>query len=74
MVGTRARETYRCRVSSGIVGVVLWGTIIVLAFFLLLVGREVARSRREGPREHLREPVLRGWDETSPPKSDGQPR
>lgn len=53
--------------STGIVGVVLWGTIIVIGFFLFMVAHAMRQARREGPRQTIREPVLKGWDETTPP-------
>ncbi|MEH3075895.1 hypothetical protein [Quadrisphaera setariae] len=53
--------------STGIVGFVLWGTIIVIALFLALVARAASKERREGPKKHLREPVLKGWDQVVPP-------
>jgi hypothetical protein len=54
-------------VSTGIVGFVLWGTIVVIALFVALVARSAAKERREGPRKTLREPVLKGWDQVVPP-------
>lgn len=48
-------------------GFVLWGTIIVIALFLALVARAASKERREGPKKHLREPVLKGWDQVVPP-------
>ncbi|WP_109772861.1 hypothetical protein [Quadrisphaera granulorum] len=53
--------------STGIVGFVLWGTILVIALFIALVARAASKERREGPRKHLREPVLKGWDQVAPP-------
>ncbi|MGQ7295748.1 hypothetical protein [Quadrisphaera sp. KR29] len=53
--------------STGIVGVVLWGTIIVIGFFVVLVARAASEERREGPRQHIRQPVLKGWDQVTPP-------
>ncbi|PWJ55809.1 hypothetical protein SAMN06264364_102175 [Quadrisphaera granulorum] len=48
-------------------GFVLWGTILVIALFIALVARAASKERREGPRKHLREPVLKGWDQVAPP-------
>lgn len=48
-------------------GFVLWGTIVAIALFVALVARSASKERREGPREHLREPVLKGWDQAVPP-------
>lgn len=60
--------------SSGIVGVVLWGTIILIGFFLFLVARALRAERREGPKKTIREPVLKGWDQTTPPDAERPPR
>ncbi len=60
--------------SSGIVGIVLWGTIILIGFFIAMVAHAMRTERREGPREAIREPVLKGWDQVTPPDAERPPR
>lgn len=48
-------------------GFVLWGTIVVIGLFVVLVARAARKEGREGPKAHLREPVLKGWDQVVPP-------
>ncbi len=74
MVGARTRRAYRGAVSTGIVGVVLWGTIILIGFFLFVVAHAMRTVQREGTRRTIREPVLKGWDETTPPDAERPPR
>jgi len=61
-------------VSSGIVGIVLWGTIILIGFFIAMVAHAMRTERRQGPREAIREPVLKGWDHATPPDAERPPR